>query len=177
MRYGMQSVSKVIFFAVNIAIVISCDQAGTMTPVTTASIPKSNSSANADPCVASEAKEPAAGGHGDHMGLSLSLEGTHSESEETETTKPAVVTYLKDIAPLLNKSCASCHFEGTDHGPDLSSYEKAKQLVDEIIASVRKKPSDSGFMPEGGKAFSTDQITLLVNWKSGGSQLGACAEK
>jgi hypothetical protein len=94
-------------------------------------------------------------------------------SPSPDTQSSGAVTYTANIAPLLKASCTSCHYPGTDEGPNLSTYQQAKALGASILTAVVKKAGQPGFMPQGGKALSAEQIKLLQDWKAGGYALGS----
>jgi uncharacterized membrane protein len=73
------------------------------------------------------------------------------------------VTYVDDIAPLIQTfKCASCHAT-QQSGPDLDTYAQVKAEAQAILASVKAKR-----MPTSNPKLDTTQITLLTKWIEGG---------
>ena len=89
------------------------------------------------------------------------------------------VSFAKDITPILQTTCISCHGgEKTSKGLDLKTYaslmtgsqsgavitpgDAAKSM---LVVSVQ-----AGKMPKRGAPLSADQIQLLVNWVNAGAK-------
>ena len=92
-------------------------------------------------------------------------------------TKPATVTYYRDVAPLIQNHCQQCHRPG-EVGPfSLMSYKQAVNWADDI-----KKYTQDGLMPPwkavAGPAFHNDRrlsprdIDTLAAWVDGGTPAG-----
>lgn len=91
-----------------------------------------------------------------------------------------VVTYAKDIAPILYQNCASCHRAG-EIGPfALMSYADAKKRAAQL-ASV----TESRFMPpwhaeshgefRDERKLTPEQIATIKEWVAAGSPQGSAA--
>lgn len=97
--------------------------------------------------------------------------GEDSDTPDPSPT-PASITYHQDVAPLLERACVGCHYEGGIAPFALDSYEKSVELADAIADSVRERR-----MPPWGVENSGDcgtykdarwldqqQIDTLVAW-------------
>jgi tetratricopeptide (TPR) repeat protein/mono/diheme cytochrome c family protein len=107
-------------------------------------------------------------------------------AQQKATARPgaprAQVTFNRDIAPILYRSCASCHRPG-EAGPfPLLSYADAKSRARQIAVVTR-----SGFMPpwlpeQGELRFadelrlSTDEIARIQAWVDQGALEGDAAD-
>lgn len=83
------------------------------------------------------------------------------------------VTYLADIAPLLEKSCTPCHFPAQNgKKAPLDSYEQVEKYYNASIKRVQLPTDDEEFMPFKLKkpALTPEEIQLLQNWAAGGFQ-------
>lgn len=104
---------------------------------------------------------------------------TKPPENKTVTTK---LTYYKDVKPILNQSCVSCHQEGGIGPWDLSTSEKVKQiaaLVGQAVKSRRMPPwQPSGGCQEyvGDSSLSDAQIKAIVEWAEGGAPEGDAAD-
>ncbi|MFY7651237.1 MAG: hypothetical protein ACOVQE_00975 [Chitinophagaceae bacterium] len=83
------------------------------------------------------------------------------------TCDTTATTYAKDIAPLLDASCNSCH-GGTASlggGIKLGSYAdaKASAQTNRLLNSVLQNGLASA-MPKGGTKWSTCNINKLKSW-------------
>ncbi len=101
--------------------------------------------------------------------------GSLQQSQQQAQQTP---TYTRDIAPIINKNCASCHRPQGMAPMSLLSYEDAKANVDEMRNYVSK-----GIMPpwhaDGPRdVFSNDRRlsdadkSAIVRWIDGGAPLG-----
>ncbi len=87
-------------------------------------------------------------------------------------------TFVKDVAPILWKNCASCHRPG-EIGPfSLLNYEDAQKRAD-FLAEVTKdrrmppwkaEPGFGKFQDE--RRLSADEIDVLANWAAAGAPEG-----
>jgi len=99
-----------------------------------------------------------------------------STSAEIQTDE---VSYSKDIFPVIEKSCVSCHGgEKTSKGLDLKTYlstmagSQNGQMVmpgnsagSKLIQSIQ-----SGKMPKRGEKLTTEQVDLLIKWIDNGAK-------
>jgi peroxiredoxin len=82
----------------------------------------------------------------------------------------APVSYSKEIAPLLQSKCVSCHSPGNIGPFALSSYQKVKghsEMIREVLAARRMPPWDAD--PRYGhfkndRSMSVAQKKLLLRW-------------
>ncbi len=92
-------------------------------------------------------------------------------------TRPATVTYYRDVAPLIQDHCQQCHRPG-EVGPfSLMTYKQAVNWAEDI-----KKYTHDGLMPPwkavAGPAFHNDRrlspkdIETLAAWVDGGAPAG-----
>ncbi len=91
-------------------------------------------------------------------------------------------TYARDIAPILYRSCASCHRPGESGPFSLLSYDDAKQYAPQIAAAVRAR-SMPPWLPEHGygdfaneSRLTDDEIRLIVEWAKNGAPQGPPSE-
>jgi tetratricopeptide (TPR) repeat protein len=95
--------------------------------------------------------------------------------------KPAVVTFRKQIAPILFAHCASCHRPGQPGPFSLLTYEEARKHARQIAAVTRKRymppwlPAP-GFGDFAGERRLTDaQIETIEQWVLAGAPEGSAA--
>ena len=75
-----------------------------------------------------------------------------------------VVTYNKDVKPIIDANCASCHSPGVQA---LSNYSQVKANIDNVINRISRANGDPLKMPQGG-SLSPSQITIITKWKADG---------
>ncbi|MDN4011875.1 MULTISPECIES: c-type cytochrome [Chryseobacterium] len=83
-------------------------------------------------------------------------------SDNTPIT--GVVTYNKDVKPIIDANCVSCHSPGPE---DLRTYSQVKGDIDGIIDRISRANGDPLKMPQGG-SLSPAQINIITKWKADG---------
>ena len=91
----------------------------------------------------------------------------------------AELTYVKDVAPILEKRCVACHEEGGIAPFAMSNYAMVKgfaPMIAEVIRTDRMPPYHAD--PHVGhfsdsKRMTPDEIKTLVHWVEAGSPRGA----
>lgn len=86
--------------------------------------------------------------------------------EEISDVTPIVdqVTYTKDVKPIIDANCVSCHSPGAQA---LTNYSQVKTNIDNIIDRISRPNGDPGKMPQGG-SLSPSQINIITKWKADG---------
>jgi hypothetical protein len=114
------------------------------------------------------------------------ISGTDSATQTgvdagTPYTGP-VVTYYKDVQPLVAANCQGCH-SADGIGPfDLSNYDAMKAHGAVAAAAVSARimppwmPSEAGRPLIGSRRLTDDQITLVKNWVAQGMPAGDPAD-
>jgi hypothetical protein len=94
----------------------------------------------------------------------------------------AKLTYVKDVAPILEKRCVACHSTGGIGPFAMSSYEMVKgfsPMIREVIRTDRMPPYNAD--PHVGtfsdsKNMTADEIKTIVHWVEAGSPRGEGAD-
>jgi len=94
-------------------------------------------------------------------------------------TKPSEVTYLKDVAPILHRNCATCHRTGEMAPMPLLTYKDARPWARSIREAVVQRvmppwladPQHGEFSNE--RRLSQKEIDTIVAWVDGGAQEGS----
>jgi peroxiredoxin len=92
------------------------------------------------------------------------------------------VNYVKNIAPMLEDKCVSCHQPGGIGPMSLTSYQQVvpfSPMIREMIRTQRMPPwradpSIGHFL--GDRSLSSAQIKMLVHWVEAGSPRGTGAD-
>ena len=93
-------------------------------------------------------------------------------------TQHAEITYVKDVAPILEKRCVACHEEGGIGPFAMNSYAMVKgfaPMINEVIRTDRMPPYHAD--PHVGKfsdskRMTPDEIKTLVHWVQAGAPRG-----
>jgi hypothetical protein len=94
----------------------------------------------------------------------------------------AKVTYTRDIAPIINANCVTCHRDGQIAPFPLTSYTDVSKRA-KLIADV----TESGYMPpwkpaadfgrfEGEHRLTAGEISLIKKWSESGAAAGDAAD-
>lgn len=79
---------------------------------------------------------------------------------------PPPVTFVSDIRPVIQGSCAPCHTGGSQ--PNLTVYANAKQRIGNILGRITLSEGSADFMPRGRSKLSASRIELFEEWQSDG---------
>jgi len=115
------------------------------------------------------------------VGALLALAGAGVSAQSAETTS---VTFSKDIAPIFQAKCQSCHEPGSIAPMSLRTYEEVRPWVTSIRlrVSTRQMPPwhiDRGVGVQKFKndmSLSDEQIETIVNWVDNGARRGNPAD-
>src|SRR5918993_31335 len=99
-------------------------------------------------------------------------------TREAVVKAPTRVTYHKDVAPLLQKHCQTCHRPG-EVGPfSLLTYKQAVNWAEDIkeYTANRKmpqwKPTEAAFAFHDERKMTDAEIKTLASWVDGGTPEG-----
>ncbi|MEK6303554.1 MAG: cytochrome c [Acidobacteriota bacterium] len=106
--------------------------------------------------------------------VAVSVCGWHASASD----KASAVTFSKDVAPILNKNCASCHRSGEIAPMSLLSYKEARPwaksirqvVVDRTMPPWLADPKHGEFAND--RRLSQKEIDTLVAWVDGGAKEG-----
>lgn len=94
------------------------------------------------------------------------------------------VTFTKDIAPILQKSCQACHRPGSIAPMSLLTYEDARPWARAIRTQVSKRAMPPWFIDKNvgiqrfkdDRSLTDEEIDRIVKWVDGGSPRGNPAD-
>ncbi len=92
------------------------------------------------------------------------------------------ITFSRQIAPLLNKHCVSCHRAGEVAPFELTSYEKAvgwSGMIDEVVREERMPPwhaNPAHGMFKNDARLTDDEKDLIATWVRNGAPEGDRSE-
>ncbi len=104
------------------------------------------------------------------------LAGTTKGKEDA-----ADVSFIKQVAPLLNSKCVSCHDDKAAGKLRLDSFAEMKKpgksgyllqigQPQRSLIMARVTAAGAGRMPKDGAALSNDEISMLANWIKQGAK-------
>src|SRR5262249_51609637 len=103
-----------------------------------------------------------------------------SVSSGSQGAAPAQITFTKDVAPVLQERCQSCHRPGTFAPMSLLTYEEtrpwAKSIKEKVL--MREMPPWHIDKNVGVQRFSNDislsdeEIAVIVKWVDSGAPKG-----
>src|SRR5262249_20176900 len=97
--------------------------------------------------------------------------------EEKKATTSATVTYYRDVLPILQKNCQSCHRPGEVGPLSLETYRQAVKWADSIVTETqaRRMPPWKPLPAEhiaGQRTLSEKDLKTLVAWAEQGTPEG-----
>ena len=104
-----------------------------------------------------------------------------AEAIALRTSEAQEVTFTRDIAPIVFKSCVSCHRSGGPAPFSLTTYDEVRRRATQIAAVTRSR-----FMPPwkvepgvghfvGQDPLTDRQIALIETWAENGARQGEAA--
>lgn len=81
------------------------------------------------------------------------------------------ISYVSDIAPIMERSCAPCHYPAQDGNKEaLDTYAAVKDELDEILYHVQLPSDHYKHMPYKNKKpdFTPEEIQMLKDWARSG---------
>jgi len=105
--------------------------------------------------------------------------GTYSVSQ---TPDSATVTFTKDVAPILQKHCQTCHRPGEAAPFPLLTYEQARPWAASMKRVVREKAMPPWFADPAIGHFANDrsltakEISTILAWANSGAPQGDPAD-
>lgn len=98
---------------------------------------------------------------------------------QTRTAKATGPTFYKDVLPILQESCQSCHRPGQVAPFSLISYQDARSWATEIKTFTQKRQMPPWKAEPGHGEFqdvrrlSDEQVATLAAWADGGAPAGS----
>ncbi|MBX2927499.1 MAG: hypothetical protein KF852_06650 [Saprospiraceae bacterium] len=91
-------------------------------------------------------------------------------TKKVAVTNPApepLITYTKDIAPVIQARCTPCHFPEQGKKKFLDTYAAVKTNFDDILTRIQLPETDEEFMPFKSKKepLSDSLILVFKQWK------------
>src|SRR6476660_2122642 len=92
-----------------------------------------------------------------------------------EGSDKATVTYTKDVAPILNNTCVTCHRPGEVAPMSLMSYREVRPWAKAIREQVAKRVMPPWFADPKYGEFSNDcrlsdrEISTITSWVEAGA--------
>lgn len=107
------------------------------------------------------------------IGISLAAQERKSLTSKTES-----ITFTKDIAPILNRNCVSCHRPGNIAPMSLLTYQEARSWAQTLRAKVVSRQMPPWHAAPGEFAFanerrlSDEEIMKIIAWVDHGTVEG-----
>src|SRR5690348_14679157 len=87
------------------------------------------------------------------------------------------VTFTKDVAPILQEKCQTCHRAGTNAPMSLGTYQEARPWAKSIKAKVAAREMPPWFIEknvgvqhfENDESLTEQEIATLVKWVDDGA--------
>src|SRR5579863_9007601 len=108
----------------------------------------------------------------------LALAGISMAAEITSASK--TVTFTKDVAPIFQEKCESCHRPGTTAPMSLRTFEESRPWAKSIKAKVAARNMPPWHLDktvgiqnfQNDRSLNDEQIATIVKWVDGGAVQG-----
>ena len=84
------------------------------------------------------------------------------------TKEPVKMNFESNVSPVISANCSPCHVPPNGKSGILTTYDAAKNHIDEIITRIQKNPGEKGFMPFKHNKLPDSTIQVFVKWKNDG---------
>src|ERR1700758_1049393 len=117
-----------------------------------------------------------------HLGMQVVIGISAAMSLLAQTKHGSTPTFAKDVAPLLQRNCQTCHRPGQAAPFSLLTYEQARPWAKAIKEAVVQRKMPPWFAdPQYGHfannpSLSRSEIETLVAWVDGGAPMGDAKE-
>jgi hypothetical protein len=117
--------------------------------------------------------------------LKVTVAGAAARAESAiRNPQSAIVTFTKDVAPIFQKRCQTCHHEGTSAPMSLVNYEDVRPWA----RSIRQRVANRDMPPwhldktvgiktyKNDRSMSDDEIATVLRWADAGAPQGNPAD-
>ena len=117
--------------------------------------------------------------------LKISVKGDARAATATAAARrPAAPTFAHDVAPILQKSCQTCHHQGTSAPMSLVTYEEVRPWARSIRQRVAARDMPPWHLDKtvgirhykNDRSLSDDEIATIVRWADNGAPQGNPAD-
>jgi hypothetical protein len=116
--------------------------------------------------------------------VKLTVKGDGVRMTSSPRTLPAAPTFAKDVAPIFQRSCQTCHHQGTSAPMSLVSYEEVRPWAKSIRQRVANREMPPWHLDKtvgirhykNDRSLSDEEIATVVRWADSGAPLGNPAD-
>jgi hypothetical protein len=116
--------------------------------------------------------------------LKISVKGAGARATTAAHKAPAVPTFARDVAPILQRSCQTCHHDGTSAPMSLVTYEQVRPWARSIRQRVAARDMPPWHLDKtvgirhykNDRSLSDDEIATIVRWADNGAPQGNPAD-
>ena len=96
-----------------------------------------------------------------------------------QTNRPRPLTFYKDVAPILQKNCETCHRPGQIAPMAFQTYEATRPYARAIKAAVLSKKMPPWFADAGSghilndRSLKPPEVDTLIAWADAGAPAGS----
>jgi len=114
-------------------------------------------------------------------GIALTISFAASSGVTSRTDQ---VTFTKDVAPILQRSCQTCHRPGAIAPMSLLTYEEARPWARAIKQKVASREMPPWYIDrhvgitkfKGDPSLTDAEVATLSAWADGGAPMGNAAD-
>src|SRR5690348_17550723 len=106
------------------------------------------------------------------MSIACVTQSVALRADSDKPAQPAPVTFSKDVAPILQKSCQTCHRPGAIAPMSLLTYQDARPWAKSIKAKVASREMPPWYIDRNvgihkfkdDPSLTDEEITTITQW-------------
>jgi hypothetical protein len=114
----------------------------------------------------------------------ITVKGDATRSSAIRSPQSAIPSFAKDIAPIFQAKCQTCHHQGTSAPMSLVTYEEVRPWARSIQQRVANRDMPPWHLDKtvgirhykNDRSLSDDQIATIVRWADAGAPQGNPAD-
>ena len=116
--------------------------------------------------------------------LKITVEGKPNSLQLQSQARTAAPTFAKDVAPIFQAKCQTCHHQGTSAPMSLITFEEVRPWAKSIQARVGNRDMPPWHLDKtvgikhykNDRSLSDDEIATVLRWVDAGAPLGNPAD-
>jgi hypothetical protein len=112
--------------------------------------------------------------------IKVTVQGNSSSRQSQAQAGSAAPTFAKDVAPIFQVKCQSCHHQGTSAPMSLMTFEEIRPWAKSIQQRVANRDMPPWHLDKtvgikhykNDRSLSDGEISTIVRWVDGGAPLG-----
>src|SRR5262245_43785601 len=118
------------------------------------------------------------------LGTFIAAAGSRSISAQTPSSQNPGITFTRDVAPILQRSCQKCHRPDSMAPMSFLTYEEVRPWVRSIRQKVGAREMPPWYIDrtvgirkfDNDPSLSDEEVATITKWADGGAPRGNAAD-